>query len=111
MLDSCGSELCLGCCGPNLVGYCLDTGVVSAQAQVLENSTGGTQGTLLAAVDNCATPAGRRLLRQWLVRPLGRVAAIEARQDAVAALMGPAAEAASLARKHFAGAGAAAHHA
>ena len=63
-------------------------------AQVLENSTGGTQGTLLAAVDNCATPAGRRLLRQWLVRPLGRVAAIEARQDAVAALMGPAAEAA-----------------
>jgi DNA mismatch repair protein MSH6 len=72
--------------------------------QVLENSTGGTQGTLLAAVDNCATPAGRRLLRQWLVRPLGRVAVIEARQDAVAALMGPAAEAAARARKQFAGA-------
>ncbi len=72
------------------------------RSQVLENSTGGTQGTLLAAVDNCATPAGRRLLRQWLVRPLGRVAAIEARQYAVAALMGPAAEAAGRARKHFA---------
>lgn len=71
---------------------------------MLENSTGGTEGTLLAAVENCATPAGRRLLRQWLVRPLARVAAIVKRQDAVAALMGSAQEAASRARKQFAGA-------
>ena len=71
--------------------------------QVLENSTGGTAGTLLAAVDNCATPAGRRLLRQWLVRPLARVSAIVARQDAVAALMGPAQDAAGRARKQFSG--------
>ena len=71
--------------------------------QVLENSTCGTEGTLLAAVENCATPAGRRLLRQWLVRPLAQVGAIVKRQDAVAALMGPAQEAASRARSQFAG--------
>ena len=50
---------------------------------MLENSEGGLGGSLLAAVDNCATPAGRRRLRQWLCRPLFRVAEIEARQDAV----------------------------
>jgi hypothetical protein len=71
--------------------------------QVLENSEGGTAGTLLAAVNNCVTPAGRRRLRQWLCRPLARIADIEARQDAVAALMGPAEEAAAAARTLFKG--------
>lgn len=71
--------------------------------QVLENSEGGTQGTLLAALNNCVTPAGRRRLRQWLCRPLYRIADITARQDAVADLMGGAEEAAAAARSLFKG--------
>jgi len=47
---------------------------------VLENSEGGTGGTLLAALNNCVTPVGRRRLRQWLCRPLFRIPDIEARQ-------------------------------
>ncbi len=76
----------------------------AAHKQVLENSEGGTQGTLLAALNNCVTPAGRRRLRQWLCRPLYRIADIAARQDAVADLMGGAEEAAAAARGLFKGA-------
>eukprot|EP00951_Prasinocladus_malaysianus_P032792 scaffold320973_cov46-Prasinocladus_malaysianus.AAC.1 len=68
-------------------------------AQILENAEGGTAGTLITALDNCATPCGRRLLRQWLLRPLGRVSDIEARQDAVEDLISAAAEAAGDARR------------
>ncbi len=71
--------------------------------QVLENGEGGLAGTLLAAVDNCVTPAGRRRLRQWLCRPLFRMADISARQDAVHDLIGPAEEAAQQARELFKG--------
>ncbi len=71
--------------------------------QVLENGDGGLQGTLLAAVDNCVTPAGRRRLRQWLCRPLFRIAHITERQDAVHDLTTVAEEAAAQARKLFAG--------
>ena len=53
---------------------------VCSNLQVLENSEGGTGGTLLAALNNCVTPVGRRRLRQWLCRPLYRIADIEARQ-------------------------------
>lgn len=75
------------------------------RGQVLENSEGGTEGTLLAALNNCVTPAGRRRLRQWLCRPLAAIPDIEARQDAVAALLGPAEEAAATARSLFKGEG------
>lgn len=54
-------------------------------------------------LDNCTTPFGRRRLRQWLCRPLGRITAITHRQDAVAALSGPLADAAGQARKLLAG--------
>ena len=72
-------------------------------AQVLENESGCKAGTLLGALDRCVTPGGRRLLRDWLLRPLLRVADITARQDAVAALMGPASQAACDARSAFSG--------
>lgn len=39
--------------------------------------------TLLAQLDHCVTPSGRKLLRRWLVRPLLSGADIRARQDAV----------------------------
>ena len=68
---------------------------------MLENSEGGLQGTLLAALNNCLTPVGRRRLRQWLCRPLYRIPDITARQDAVADLMAVAEEAAGGARSLF----------
>jgi DNA mismatch repair protein MSH6 len=71
--------------------------------EIMENSEGGVAGTLLAALDHCATPFGRRRLRGWLCRPLCRVADIEARQDAIADLMGPGEEAAGNARRALAG--------
>ncbi|MGE0706851.1 MAG: DNA mismatch repair protein MutS [Planctomycetota bacterium] len=48
---------------------------------------GGREATLLGAIDRTQTAMGCRLLREWLLAPLRQVAAIEARQDAVAALL------------------------
>ena len=47
----------------------------------------GVQGTLFGALDRTRTAMGRRLLREWLQGPLKDVAAIQARQDGVAALV------------------------
>ncbi|MCA8920969.1 MAG: hypothetical protein KDD82_04120, partial [Planctomycetes bacterium] len=47
----------------------------------------GVQGTLLGAIDRTRTAMGRRLLREWLQGPLKDVPAIQARQDAVGALV------------------------
>jgi DNA mismatch repair protein MutS len=48
---------------------------------------GGVEGSLLGVflghAGCCRTPMGRRLLRDWLVRPLSDLAAIRARQDVV----------------------------
>lgn len=41
------------------------------------------RGSLFWAIDRCETSMGRRLLRQWLDRPLSSVPAIVERQDAV----------------------------
>lgn len=79
-------------------------GAALENLEVLENTEGKLTGTLLAAVDNCVTPAGRRRLRQWLCRPLFSIKDITARQDAIADLMGPAAaDGAVTARHHFSG--------
>jgi len=48
---------------------------------------GGAQASLLGVLDQTRTPMGGRLLRRWLGQPLLDVAAIRARQDAVAALV------------------------
>ncbi|CAL8460672.1 g202 [Coccomyxa elongata] len=61
---------------------CLD-GPTLTNLELLENTTGGTEGSLLARLDTCASPGGRRLLRLWLCRPLRDVGAIEQRLDAV----------------------------
>jgi DNA mismatch repair protein MutS len=45
-------------------------------------------GSLLWAIDRTRTPMGGRLLRQWLLRPLACAADINARLDAVEALVG-----------------------
>ncbi len=51
-------------------------------------ASGDTTGTLLGVLDRTQTPMGARLLRQWILAPLTEVAAITARLDAVAALVG-----------------------
>ena len=72
--------------------------------QVLESSQGGRGGSLMGALDNCTTPAGKRLLTHWLCRPLLHIPDISARQDAVQALASPqCAEAVGAARKAFSG--------
>ncbi|KAK3233260.1 hypothetical protein CYMTET_56430 [Cymbomonas tetramitiformis] len=69
--------------------------------EVLENSEGGAEGTLLAHLDHCVTAAGRRRLKQWLCRPLRHAASIAERQAAVVELRGKAFEAAQAARTHL----------
>ena len=56
--------------------------------EILEDSGGGVQGSLLQVLDKCASPGGRRLLRRWITRPLRSAAAVKARQLAVADLRG-----------------------
>ncbi|KAG2496433.1 hypothetical protein HYH03_005657 [Edaphochlamys debaryana] len=84
--------------------YLALNGAALENLEILENGEGGSAGTLLSVLDHCTTPFGRRRLRQWLCRPLGRIPDIEARQDAVEALMGgELAEAAGATRKLLAG--------
>jgi DNA mismatch repair protein MutS len=44
-------------------------------------------GSLLDAVDRCVTPMGRRMLRDWLLRPLNSSAKIQLRQRLIAELV------------------------
>ena len=85
------------------MAFALAEGFPLVMMQVLETTSGGSSGTLLGTMDACATPAGRRKLRDWLCRPLARVKDITARQDAVHDLMTVAGETAGRARKAFAG--------
>ena len=56
--------------------------------ELVESLRGGTsEGTLLAVLDRTMTSMGARLLRQWLLAPLVDRAAIDARLDAVDALV------------------------
>src|SRR5687768_16068004 len=54
--------------------------------------SGGTEGSLLSAIDRTRTTMGGRMLRQWLRAPLRDVEHITARQDAIAALLASPAE-------------------
>ena len=47
-------------------------------------------GTVLEVLDRTATPMGARLLRQWILAPLIRLPEIDARLDAVTAMVGDA---------------------
>jgi len=48
---------------------------------------GSTEGTLFSMLNRCVTPFGKRLLRQWVCHPLADANKINARLDAVDALM------------------------
>lgn len=49
--------------------------------------SGGTEGTLLSALDRTRSAMGGRLLRQWLRTPLRDIEHITARQEAIAAFL------------------------
>jgi DNA mismatch repair protein MutS len=53
--------------------------------EIVATLRGDSAPTLLSLLDQCATPAGSRLLRQWLLQPLRSQSAAAARHDAVAA--------------------------
>ncbi|GAA5901645.1 hypothetical protein JCM6882_006031 [Rhodosporidiobolus microsporus] len=58
-------------------------GQTLAHIEVLQNSMGGTEGTLLQLLSRCVTPFGKRLFKVWLCAPLRDVQAINDRLDAV----------------------------
>ena len=69
-----------------------ETMILDAQTvrtlELFDGSNGGTrEGSLLGLLDTTQTPMGRRLLRQWLGRPLLNRAAITERHDNVEALV------------------------
>jgi DNA mismatch repair protein MutS len=55
--------------------------------ELLEASDGSVRNALFGVLDETVTPMGARLLRQWLLQPLLDLAAIGARQDAIATLV------------------------
>ncbi|KAI0295767.1 muts domain V-domain-containing protein [Russula brevipes] len=67
-------------------GLVLD-GQSLAHIEVLLNSEGTEEGSLLQLLSRCVTPFGKRLFRIWLCVPLRDVADINARLDAVEDLM------------------------
>ena len=54
--------------------------------ELTQTLAGEKEGSLLGAIDCCRTSMGRRMLKQWLLRPLANKEGIEARQDSVASL-------------------------
>ncbi|XP_014673632.1 PREDICTED: DNA mismatch repair protein Msh6-like isoform X2 [Priapulus caudatus] len=59
-------------------------GITLRNLDILENSVSGTiEGTLIERLDQCKTPFGKRLLRQWLCAPLCNPASINDRLDAI----------------------------
>ncbi|EED80364.1 predicted protein [Postia placenta Mad-698-R] len=67
-------------------GLVLD-GQTLAHIEVLMNSEGTEEGSLLKLLSRCITPSGKRLFRMWLCMPLRDVSDIDARLDAVQDLM------------------------
>lgn len=63
-------------------------GVTLTNLDVIENAnTGTSEGTLLGHLDQCSTPFGKRLFRNWLCSPLCNPKSINDRLDALEDLM------------------------
>lgn len=69
--------------------YSIETNmIVDATTQrnlelVKNGRDGTTRGTLLSVLSKTVTPMGKRKLKQWMLRPLRDIKAIEKRQDAI----------------------------
>lgn len=68
-------------------GMVLDATALSALEILKSHSVTGEDSSLLAVLDFCFTPMGRRTLKEWLSRPLVIQEQIEERLDAVEALV------------------------
>jgi DNA mismatch repair protein MutS len=68
---------------------CVQVDAACLKALEIERTyrSGGTEGTLLHALEPPRTPMGRRLIRQWLVRPSRDLDTIRTRHERVAALL------------------------
>jgi len=54
----------------NLDSFMTLDGEARRNLELTETLRGGTRGSLLEVLDRCVTPMGRRLLRQWVSKPL-----------------------------------------
>ncbi|MBX9742446.1 MAG: DNA mismatch repair protein MutS [Chthoniobacterales bacterium] len=66
--------------------YLLIDAVTQSHLELVTSSAGRSM-TLLAALDRTKTPMGARMLRDWIMRPLIDVNAIEARQEVLACFL------------------------
>jgi DNA mismatch repair protein MutS len=72
------------------VGQTNDVVLIDAASQShleLVNARGGTQHTLLSALDRTCTPMGGRKLRHWVLHPLRDLDTLTQRQDMIAAFL------------------------
>jgi DNA mismatch repair protein MutS len=67
-------------------GLVLDAAAVR-NLEILRDAAGDRRAALARVLDHTVTAMGSRLLRDWLVRPLGTAAGVAARHDAVSALV------------------------
>jgi DNA mismatch repair protein MutS len=51
--------------------------------ELLTSSDGRKEGSLLGAIDLCLTPMGSRMLKNWLIKPLTDIAAINSRYEMI----------------------------
>ncbi|KAJ8442394.1 hypothetical protein Cgig2_018650 [Carnegiea gigantea] len=80
-------------CNGEVLPYQVYKGCLRMDGQTLvnlevfhNNADGGSTGTLFRYLDNCITPAGKRLLRSWICHPLKDVEEINDRLNVVEAL-------------------------
>ncbi|HHW7508151.1 TPA: DNA mismatch repair protein MutS [Mannheimia haemolytica] len=55
--------------------------------ELTQNLAGGMENTLAAVLDKCVTPMGSRLLKRWIHQPIRDCGKLQARQQAIAALI------------------------
>lgn len=67
--------------------YMILDGVTLTNLDIVVNTDGTTEGTLLELLDHCATPFGKRYFIQWLCSPSCSKKSIESRLDAIENLM------------------------
>ncbi|CAK8692796.1 unnamed protein product [Clavelina lepadiformis] len=60
----------------------LDSATLS-NLEIIQNSKGSSEGSLLEKLNHCKTPFGKRLLRQWVCSPPCHPSIINARLDAI----------------------------
>jgi DNA mismatch repair protein MutS len=70
----------------NLAEFMTLDGEARRNLELTEALRGGPRGSLLDVLDRCITPMGRRLLRQWVSKPLLDLKEIGARQEGVSNL-------------------------